>query len=355
MRVGLVVAGDVGATSGGFYYDRRLLDRLRDRGHEPSVVALDRRHYARHLLDNLRRLERRLSEFDVVVEDGLAHPSLIAANRRLESPVVALSHMVWTERASGVRRRVVRAVERRYFSSIDAAIYNSEATRRAAERLVPDGSASDFDAVVVPPGGDRFDPAAADGGIRERAVEGPLSVVFLGNVVRRKGLDTLVDGLARVDADWRLSVVGDRTVEPGYAARVERQVARAGLSDRVRFEGRLEDSEVADRLAGAHVLAVPSRYEPFGIVYLEGMSFGCVPLATTNGGAPEFVDDGVSGVLVDPDDPRAIAARLERLAANRDRLADVGVGARREYERRPTWGESLDRAVDFLEDACRTT
>lgn len=349
MHVGLVIAGDLDTTSGGFYYDRRLLDRLRERGHEASVVSLPWRSYPRHLLDNLRRIERRLDEFDVVVEDGLCHPSLLSANCRLDAPVVALLHMVWTERESGVRKRVVRAVERQYLSGVDAAIYNSEATREAARRLCH------VDDVVARPAGDRFDPNTTAETIRKRATDGPLKIAFLGAVSERKGLDTLVDGLADVAAEWRLDVIGDPDVDPAYATRVERRIVDAGVADRVRLEGHLDDDDVADRLREAHVLAVPSRYEPFGIVYLEAMRFGCVPLATTNGGPPEFIDDGETGVLVEPEDATAIATRLERLATNRDRLATLGVAARHAADRQPTWDETLDRAVDFLEDVCPTT
>jgi glycosyltransferase involved in cell wall biosynthesis len=142
--------------------------------------------------------------------------------------------------------------------------------------------------------------------------------------------------------------VGDRTVAPDHAAAVAERVAAAGIGDRVRFAGRLDDKAVAAQLRESHVLAVPSRYEPFGMVYLEAMGFGCVPLATTAGGAGEFVRDGESGVLVPPDDPRAVSRALRDLD-DRDRLAAMGVAARRDYEARPGWPETLDRVVEFLE------
>ncbi|RLM70585.1 glycosyltransferase [Halorubrum sp. Atlit-8R] len=365
MRVALVLAGDIESESGGFYYDRRLRDRLRERGHGVEVVSLPRGSYRERLAPNLRagRLADRLAEFDVVVEDGLAHPSVLCANRRLDAPTVALVHMIaWRARAaqetpdggrgtldrarSALGRRGVAAVERRFLRGVDAAVYNAETTRRNAAVL--GGPARN---AVAPPAGDRFEPVTSASEIRERARSGPLEVTFLGNVVPRKGLDALVDGLARLDGrdvDWRLTVVGDRTVAPDHAEAVAESVAAAGIGDRVRFAGRLDDEAVAARLRESHVLAVPSRYEPFGMVYLEAMGFGCVPLATTAGGASEFVRDGESGVLVPPGDPRAVAAALRDLD-DRDRLAAMGTAARRDYEARPGWPETLDRVVDFLE------
>ena len=360
MRVALVLAGDIEAESGGVYYDRRLRDRLRERGHAVEVFSLPRGSYGRRLAANAgaRRLADPLSAFDAVVEDGLAHPSVLALNRRLRVPTVALVHMI-AERAraahggatgGGFRaelgRRGVAAVERRFFRGVDAAVYNAETTRRDAAGLDgPDRS------VVAPPAGDRFEPAITESEIRERARSGPLEVTFLGNVVPRKGLDALVDGVARLDeseVDWRLTVVGDRTVAPDHAEAVSEAVTAAGVDDRVRFAGRLDDAAVAARLRESHVLAVPSRYEPFGMVYLEAMGFGCVPVATTAGGAGEFVRDGESGVLVSPDDPAAVARALRDLD-DRDRLAEMGTAARRDYEAWPSWPETLDRVVDFLE------
>ncbi|OYR59791.1 hexosyltransferase [Halorubrum ezzemoulense] len=364
MRVTLVLAGDIESESGGFYYDRRLRDRLRERGHAVEVVSLPRGSYRERLAPNLRarRLADRLSEFDVVVEDGLAHPSVLCANRRLDAPSVALVHMIaWRARAAeGVRssgtgagervraelgRRGVAAIERRFLRGVDAAVYNAETTRRDAAGL--GGPAR---SVVAPPAGDRFEPVVSASEIRERARSGPLEVTFLGNVVPRKGLDTLVEGVARLDraaVDWRLTVVGDRTIAPEHVERVEGMTAEAGIGDRVRFAGRLDDATVAARLRESHVLAVPSQYEPFGMVYLEAMGFGCVPLATTAGGASEFVRDGDSGVLVPPGDPRAVSRALRDLD-DRDRLAEMGIAARHDYEARPGWPETLDRVVDFL-------
>jgi glycosyltransferase involved in cell wall biosynthesis len=152
-----------------------------------------------------------------------------------------------------------------------------------------------------------------------------------------------------------LTVVGDTTVAPEYVASARERARRAGVADRIRFTGRLAEEAVADRLRRAHVLAVPSRYEPFGMAHLEAMGFGCVPIATTNGGPSEFIDDGESGFVVEPDDPGAIADRLAGVIDDRDRLAALGVAARAAFERQPGWTERMDRAVDFLEARCPTT
>jgi glycosyltransferase involved in cell wall biosynthesis len=345
MHVGLALYGDLDGQSGGFRYDRRLVAELRAAGDTVEVLSLPWRSYPRGLLDNLSpSLPDRLDGgFDVLLQDELAHPSLVRANRTVSCPVVSIVHHL---RADEGRRLgpLYRVVERRYLASVDAAVCNSEATRAsvlATAPLLRDRT------LVAPPAGDRFDPSMADADIETRARTGPLDVVFVGNVEPRKGLDTLAAGLTRVESPWRLTVVGHAT-DREYRARVEDEFAAAGCADRVTFTGRLSDSDLARVLREGHVLAMPSRHEGFGIAYLEGMSFGLPAIATTAGGAEEVVTDGETGVLVEPDDPAAVADALSSLATDRDRLASMGRAARRRYVEHPDWPTTARRVRSFL-------
>ena len=344
MRVGLTVYGSLGERSGGFRYDRKLVEGLRAGGDTVEVVELPWRSYGRGLLDNVSGdLRDRLRvDVDVMVQDELAHPSLLRANRRLPYPIVSVVHHL---RASEGRRLspLYHAVERRYLGTIDGAVCNSEVTRDVVTGLGVDPDAT----VVAPPAGDRFDPDIGDDEIGARARERPLRLVFVGNVAPRKGLDTLVEGLAAADGEAELTVVG-RTVDEGHAEDVRRLIRRRGLTDRVRIAGELSDDRLAATLRSSHVLAVPSRYEGFGIVYLEGMGFGLPAIASRAGGATETVTDGENGVLVDPDDPAAVARAITRFGADRGRLASMGIAARRRYERQPGWPAVTARVRSFL-------
>ncbi|WP_435094235.1 glycosyltransferase family 4 protein [Halorubrum sp. N11] len=346
MRVGLTLYGSLDEQSGGFRYDRKLVEELRRAGDTVEVVELPWRAYPRGLLDNADPgfRDRLQVDVDVMLQDELAHPSLLLANRDLPYPVVSIVHHL---RASepGRLSSLYRAIERRYLASVDGVVCNSAATRDAVAALGVDSGAS----VVAPPAGDRFDPAIDDDAIAARAGEGPLRVAFVGNVEPRKGLDTLVEGVARADAAVDLTAVG-RPVDASHVADVRRLVRERGLGDRVRFSGRLSDAELADVLRASHVLAVPSRYEGFGIVYLEGMSFGLPAIASRAGGASETVTDGETGVLVEPDDPAAVARALTEFAVDPDRVAAMGRAARRRYERHPSWDESAARVRRLLAD-----
>lgn len=354
MRVGLLVYGDLGSRSGGFIYDRRLVAHLRDRGNDVEVVSLPQRSYPARLARNVapsiaRRLRR--ASFDVLVQDELAHPSLAWRNRRLrrrvDYPLVALVHLLRSRvPAPFPKRRFHRAIERRYLASVDGYVLNSEATREGVAALV---GSDPSPRVLAYPAGDRFDrerlPERRD--VERRAREGPLRVLFVGNVVPRKGLHALVEGLARLDGGWRLTAVGDLESDPAYTDRVRERIAALDVGDRVDLVGALPDDDLARTLTDHHLLAVPSTYEAFGIVYVEAMGFGLPALASTAGAGPELLD-GAHGLLVPPGDPGAIADAIGPLRSDRDRLARMGIAARERFEAHPTWEETCATVRSFL-------
>lgn len=347
MRVGLVIYGSLDTVSGGYLYDRQLVRYLESQGDTVAIIALPWRNYARHLGDNfsaglLRRLD---GDYDVLLQDELNHPSLAWANgrRRRPTPVVAIVHHL---RCSEARPRLLndlyRPVERRYLRSVTGFIYNSQATRRAVEALAGAGRPH----LVAYPGGDRFGAVGRAAPARDDGA--PLHFLFVGNLIPRKGLHVLLAALARLPgAAWQLTVIG-RPADPAYARRLAALSRRPPLAGRVVWRGGLDDAALAGAMAAADVLVVPSSYEGFGIVYLEGMGFGLPAIATTAGGAAEIITDGQDGFLVPPGDPAALAERLALLAGDRDRLAHMRAAALGRFARHPTWEQSCAAIRDFV-------
>lgn len=348
MRVGVVVYGGLENTSGGFLYDRELVDHLRMRGDDVEVLTLPWRTYRRTLAHNLSpNVHRRLrGTHDVLLQDELCHPSLLLPNRLIgrDVPIVSIVHSAKTAETRSTRwNRLYRTVERGYLTSVDGVVCNSGATAATVERL------ADVPTVVVPPGrGHRSQEIAADE-IAARASEDPFRIAFVGNLIPRKGVRALLEGLARLPTGaWRLTVIGSLESDPRYVKRLRRLVRRLGLREAVAFTGRLSDEALAARLRRHHLLAVPSTYEAFGIVYLEGMGFGLPALATSAGGADEIVSDGENGFLVPPDDPQAIADAVGRVLDDRDRLRELSVAARETYEAHHSWDDVGRRIRRFL-------
>ncbi len=112
--------------------------------------------------------------------------------------------------------------------------------------------------------------------------------------------------------------------------------------------GTLPDDDLAAILANSHILVVPSDYEGFGIVYLEGMSFGLPAIATTSGAACEVIADGVNGYLIAPNQAVALAAHLRELHTDRAALVRMSLAARERFLSHPTWDESMAKVRNFL-------
>ncbi len=156
-------------------------------------------------------------------------------------------------------------------------------------------------------------------------------VFALGRHVRQKGFDVLLDAMPEVPESHDLILAGDG---PERSA-LEAQSAALGLTHRVHFTGRLDPAAVRRYMKGAAVFVLPSRHEPFGIVNLEAMASGTPVVATRVGGVPEFVEDGVSGVLVEPGDVEGLAsairqALIDQLAS--EKLSEQGLATVKRFD-----------------------
>lgn len=353
MRVGLVIYGSLDTLSGGYLYDRQFVEALRRADAAVEVLSLPWRRYGRLLLDNFspgvaRRLQG--AGMDLMVQDELNHPSLFLLNRRLRRqggpPIVAIVHHL---RSSEPHPRPLRAfyrwVEQRYLVSVQAFIFNGPTTRRVVERRL----GRPVEGVVAVPGRDHLPPHPEPDWAARARRQGPLRVLFVANLIPRKGLHTLLAALACLPRDrWRLTVVGSPEVDRGYVRRLRRWIRARNLEGQVRFLGALPGAQVAAQMERADVLAVPSAYEGFGIVYLEAMGHGLPVIAGARGGAQDVVEEGVTGFLVPPEDSAALAERLAALLSEPERRVAMGRAGRAHFLAHPTWAESLAPAVAFL-------
>jgi glycosyltransferase involved in cell wall biosynthesis len=171
----------------------------------------------------------------------------------------------------------------------------------------------------------------------ERPV-GTLSVPFdryvlgLGRVVHKKGFDLLLDAYSSIAGEH--SEVG--LVIGGEGPEVEWLRARAlaiGIARRVHFTGSLDRAAVAGAMRGASAVVVPSRLEPFGIVALEAWRAGTPVIASSRGGMPEFVEHGVTGLVVDPFETRELAVTISRVLKSAELRADLTAVAGERLER----------------------
>lgn len=345
-----MIYGRLDTLTGGYLYDRQMVAALEARGHRVRVISLPITNYPGRLALN-GRLTGGAPVLDLLLQDELCHPSLIRFNTRRSNdhcPAVAVVHQVLCDEPRAAwRNRLLRLVEKRYLDSVDGFVFNSRTTRDTVWRL----TAADRPHVVAPPGGDRLGAPLSPAAIRARARKpGPLRLLFLGNLISRKGLLPLIHALAGLPRRlWELRVVGRLDMDAVYMRRVRQALEARGLTARVQLVGRREGVALVAELERAQLLCMPYAYEGFGMATLEAQAFGLPVIGAREGATGELISDDVNGYLVRRGDHAAVCRTLAALNADRTKLGQLGLAARQRFGRCPTWADAMERLAVFLE------
>lgn len=165
-------------------------------------------------------------------------------------------------------------------------------------------------------------------------------LLFVGRIDPIKGLDILIESLGLLtDADEaapRLVLVGgdlEDGVPVGPLAEIAELAAERGVRDRITLLGSVPHEELVELYRAVDLVVVPSRYESFGLVAVEAMASGTPVVASRAGGLPFSIRDGVSGLLVEPENPRALADAINEVLTNPDLERTLRANARSEAER----------------------
>ena len=160
---------------------------------------------------------------------------------------------------------------------------------------------------------------------------GVARLVFLGQLVERKGVHVLVEAFARLRGVAELLIVGGDWDAPGYPQRIKAMVKDAGINSRVHFENHRKD--VGAILSTADVFVLPSFSEARPRSIIEAMSLGIAVVASEVGGIPSLIANEETGLLVPADNPEALAAALDRLIQSPELCHRLGTAGRRRVER----------------------
>ncbi len=346
-RVAFAVPGDLATPTGGYGYDRRMIAELQKLGWQVDVVLLGD-GFPRPSAAQKAYAERVLAAVEgnhPVVIDGLALGVLpeAAAAVQAKRPLIALIHhpLALETGLSAADADAMRASERAALASADAVIVTSAPTARL---LVQDYGVADGRITVARPGTERVP-------VARTSRDGVVRLLSIGALVQRKGFDVLIAALATLaDLPWRLTIAGDRTRNPEVAARVDADIARHKLGDRVQVLGAVSDGRIAALYGEADVFVLASRFEGYGMAYAEALAHGLPVIGTTGGATPETVPAD-AGVLVAPDDVTALAVALRRLISNRAERERMAAAARAAAAALPTWQDSAKLFAAAIEAA----
>lgn len=367
----LVLPGDPTTLTGGYVYDRRVVEGLTKLGVSVRVLRLgdDFPGASPASLRAADDLFGSIPDGRAVVVDGLALADLGATLERHAARlrIVALvHHPVGDETGLDEPTAAkLRRDERRAWNAARGVIVTS---RWTARRIAADGFPTERIRVVEPgtdrpealgrrmagdvgtparATADRAKPATATVPSRASASDAP-RLLCVATLTPRKGHAVLLDALARIaDLPWRLDCVGSATRDPATAASVRAQVARLGLDTRVTLHGEVPHDALDAFHRSAYAFVLPSFLEGYGIAHADALAYGLPIVATDAGAVPETV--GEAGLLVPPGDVVALAGALSRLLGDAALHAALSARARERVRSLPTWADTAARFAEAVE------
>jgi glycosyltransferase involved in cell wall biosynthesis len=335
LHLAFAVPGDLATPTGGYGYDRRIIEELRRLGWQVDVANIGDGFPFPSIAQRATALAI-LSAVPAgcpMVLDGLAFGALPEAGAlRSRTPLIALVHqpLALDPGLDTTQSEVFRESERASLAAAAHVVVTSAATARIviADYDVPPQCVS-----VVRPGNDPVPPAP---GSKDAVVR----LLSIGSVVPGKGYDLLIAALVTLaDMPWRLTIAGDRTRNPAAAAQLDADIEAYGLGDRVAVLGAVLPERIDELYLASDIFVLASRFEGYGMALAEAIAHGLPVVSTTAGAIPDTVPAG-AGLLVPPDNSTALAQALRLLIGDPSERQRLATNARGAAAQLPTWQDS---------------
>jgi glycosyltransferase involved in cell wall biosynthesis len=343
-----VVPGNIDSRTGGYIYDRRIVDGLRARGWSIDVQSLDDT-FPTPTASAIAQAEdvfASLTAGTVVVVDSLALGAIpeILEQYRSRLRIVALMHLpLASDIGIGEETAAQFAMaERRALEAASLVIV----TGRATLPMIAVYDVPSIRVVVVEPG---TEPALLARGSGASKVE----LLSVGTLNPGKGHEELLEALTGVRSrDWHLTCAGSLTRHPPTVARVRALVRERQLEEHVSLVGELDAEQIEEHYARADVFVLATLRETYGMAVAEALAHGLPVVSTATGAIPALVGTE-AGVLVSPGDVPALSTALSRVIGDPHLRARLAEGARRVRPCLPPWDQAIDTFASALESMSR--
>lgn len=336
-----LIPGKLSTLTGGYAYDRQMIAGLNAAGltvHHIELSALFPAPDSNALSDAAQRVAA-IPDGALVLADGLAWGAMgaIAEHEHGRLRIIALCHHPLAFEAG-----LSSAQQNDLFQSEKVALDHAMAvvvTSAATARLLNNAYNVPMDKLVVAlPGTTPQTFAPCEGN--------PPVLLTVATLTQRKAHDVLIDALSRItNLPWRARFAGGSAFDPAWAARLQKMTDTVGLSERITFVGSVAD--LTAEYSGADLFVLPSRFEGYGMVFAEALSFGLPVVAARAGAVPDVVPDS-AGVLVPPDNATALALTLHELLTDRPRFERLRAGAQAAASQLPDWQDSVQTLINLF-------
>lgn len=339
------IPGDLATPTGGYRYDRRVIEELGKLGWNVRMLALPG-DFPSPSGASLRKTEELLaatSEEVPVFFDGLAFgaiPSEILV--RVPRRYVALVHhpLAFETGLPPERISYFRQSERAALVHAVSVVVTSVATR---DLIVSDFGVTIECVTVAEPG---TEPA-----LRARGSDGAPRLLSVGAVSPRKGFRVLVEALSAIaELDWDCRIAGSLDRDQDETAALRACIAEARLEERVVLLGTLDEDRLQAEYDRATLFVLPSHFEGYGMAFAEALAHG-LPVVACSGSATGSTVPAAAGVFVPVGDAERLAAALRRLLTDPAEIGNRSDAAWEHAKRLPRWSDTAAKIAAVLETA----
>ena len=323
--------GNLNTNTGGYHYDRRVIEELRKLGSSVNIISLSAKFpFPDEIaLKNTAYIFSSIPDDSVVIVDGLAFGAMKYVIRLHKNRLylIALCHhpLAMETGLNPCERESLLQSETYALKNADHVIVTSQNTRKI---LIEDFSISASQITVALPGTDRYSFAKCNGS--------PTRLLTCASLTKRKGHDVLIEALSRIDSlDWQARFVGDETLDPTWACELKNRAEVRGVSDQIEFVGAV--ANISSEYQNADIFVLPSKFEGYGMVLSEAIAHGLPIVSTRAGAIPEVVPES-AGILVNAEDHSALAEALKKLILDNDLRNKMQLGAQKAALTLPSWG-----------------
>ncbi len=330
-----VVPGDLNSRTGGYIYDKRIIEGLRNFGQVVEVVTLGGSFPFLSTMEkkNAELVFEKLPNEAVCVADGLAFGSLPEMAERHGDRLVfiALVHhplSMETGLSETDKQRFLDG-ERRALRMAQGVITTSAHT---ADNMQHYGVAKERLSVCMP----GVDVASQAIGSQDESV----NLLCVATLTPRKGHDILINSLAMLrNIPWQLTCVGSMDRNPLTTKIIRELIHELDLENRVFLTGECDEADLSDHYHRSDLFVLASHYEGYGMALTEALVRG-IPVITTSAGAIQDTVPQKAGILVPPNDQAAFTFALSSYFENSAMRRSLVAGAQASRKSFPTWDEA---------------
>jgi glycosyltransferase involved in cell wall biosynthesis len=339
------IPGDLDTPTGGYRYDKRVIEELPALGWRVKHLQLSAEFPSpsdRALAETSKAFSA-IAPDALVMVDGLALGAIpLTTLKALRAKLVALCHhpLAFETGLTSERIDYLHRTEREALSRSIATIATSRST---AELLSREFNVAGDKLTVAEPG---TEPAP-----RAKGDARPPRILSVGAITRRKGHDTLAKALSKIrDLEWEWRIAGSTDRDPAAIQTLEREIADGRIKDRTALLGPLDDAGLEREYSSAALFALPSHFEGYGMAFTEALARG-LPVVAGSGGALVETVPKEAGAFVVPGNFGELALVLRRLLTNPAELAKRADAAWDYAKNLPRWRDTAKRVADALERA----